>query len=54
MVSELNHEGKLVYVCEVCKFGYVDKASAIVCENFCRAHNACSMEITRRAIYKPN
>ncbi len=43
----------MVYLCEICSFGYADRETARSCENFCRTHNSCSFEITKKAVYKP-
>lgn len=51
MVKKL--EERDVFVCEECGFGYKDKETAEECENFCRTHNSCSMEITKNAVYIP-
>ncbi len=38
------------YYCKICKFGYKNKKTAQACEDFCKTHNACSFEITKKAI----
>lgn len=57
MVSErmmpIQHQGKKIFLCEVCGFGYSDAETATSCENFCKAHNSCSFEITRKAVFRP-
>ena len=38
------------YVCEECKFKYKDKATAQKCENWCKKHKSCNLEITKHAV----
>ncbi len=52
MVKESIRDGKRVFFCEECGFGYADKETARKCEDWCAAHGACSMEITKLAIYR--
>jgi hypothetical protein len=53
MISTAEHDKKVIYICGVCGLGYSDKITAEACEAYCSAHNACSLEITRKAVYKP-
>lgn len=53
MVRREIFEGKQVYVCEECGFGYSEKRLALMCEEFCKRVGACSGEITKLAIMKP-
>ncbi|MBI5228402.1 hypothetical protein HY988_07460 [Candidatus Micrarchaeota archaeon] len=50
MVSKEKYEGKDIHLCVVCGFGYKEKEYAQKCEDFCKAHNSCSMEITVHAV----
>ncbi|MBI2105824.1 hypothetical protein HYT56_03230 [Candidatus Woesearchaeota archaeon] len=50
MVKEIKKENKKYYQCEICKFYYKEKKWAEKCENFCKKHNSCSLEITRHAV----
>jgi rubrerythrin len=53
MVSEKQHEGGHLYICDVCGFGYRKKEQASNCEEFCASTNSCSIAITKDAIYFP-
>jgi hypothetical protein len=53
MVKPYVHEGREIYLCEVCGYGYEERAVAERCEAFCTEHNACSLEITKDAVYRP-
>jgi hypothetical protein len=53
MVSEKQHEGELLYTCDVCGFGYRKKDQAANCEEFCARTNSCSIAITKDAVYFP-
>ena len=50
MVKEINKSGKKYFECEECNFIYKDRKTAEKCEDYCKKHNACSIEITRHAI----
>lgn len=52
MVKEIHKKNQKYYLCEACGFGYDDVQTAIKCENFCKDHNSCSMEITKHAVLK--
>jgi len=54
MVSEFKRKGEAVFVCEFCGFGYSDLDTAERCEEYCDTHGSCSLDITKKAIYKPN
>lgn len=54
MVSELERKSGTVFQCELCGFGYKDLDTAEQCEEYCDTHGSCSLEITKKAIYKPN
>ncbi|MBI5392221.1 hypothetical protein HZB00_04430 [Candidatus Woesearchaeota archaeon] len=38
------------YICDECKLKYGDNALAQKCENWCRKHKSCNLEITKHAI----
>jgi rubrerythrin len=42
-----------VYYCPVCGYGYADQRTAEECRDYCNAHFSCSLEITGKAIRKP-
>ena len=42
-----------IFLCEQCGLGYASENTARACEEFCRANNACSIRITRAAVYRP-
>ncbi len=42
-----------IFLCEECGLGYASETTAQECEAFCKAHNACSVQITRAAVYRP-
>ncbi len=53
MVSEKQHEGERLYLCDVCGFGYRKKEQAESCEEYCARTNSCSIAITKDAVYFP-
>jgi hypothetical protein len=48
MVKEI--KGKTYYQCEICKFYYETRKLAQKCEDFCKEHSSCSLEITKHAV----
>ena len=42
-----------IHLCEECGLGYANEETARECEEFCTTHNACSLQITRAAVYRP-
>lgn len=50
MVSELTKEGKAYYQCEECSFTYDEREIADSCEDWCKKHQSCNLEITRKAV----
>lgn len=47
-------EPEKVYYCRVCGYGYTNEALSRECEEYCSTHNSCSLQITFKAIRKPN
>jgi hypothetical protein len=47
-------EPEKVYYCSVCGYGYANEALAKECEEYCTTHNSCSLQITAKAIRKPD
>jgi hypothetical protein len=41
---------KTLYVCEECKLQYREKYWAEKCEEWCKKHKSCNLEITKHAI----
>ena len=53
MVIEREHEGRTMFLCDICNVGYADRETAQECEDYCRTHNSCSIKITKEAVYHP-
>ncbi|UCH57127.1 MAG: hypothetical protein JSV18_07275 [Candidatus Bathyarchaeota archaeon] len=53
MVSKKEYRGKTIYLCDKCGVGYEIRETAARCEEYCRKHNSCSIEITKEAVYTP-
>jgi hypothetical protein len=51
LVSELRKERKVIYLCELCEFGFADEETAELCEILCYARGSCRVQ--QKAIYKP-
>ena len=47
-------EQEKVYYCSVCGYGYAAEALAKECEEYCTTNNSCSLQITAKAIRKPD
>lgn len=50
MVATADFQGREVHYCEVCALAYDDPELARKCEEWCRTHPTCSLEIGRRAV----
>lgn len=50
MVKELQKGNKKLFVCEECRFAYLDKEMARRCEEFCYKNHSCSSKITKNAV----
>lgn len=50
MVRKLKRENKVLYMCEECGLVYEERIWAEKCEEFCKKHHACSLEITKHAV----
>ncbi len=53
MVTNSSNHGTRLYLCDECGFGYETASIAEACESHCLRYNACSLEITRYAVYRP-
>jgi len=55
MVRTIRDQDREVHVCGDCGLGYATRDLAERCEAHCTTYHACSLEITRHAIYgKPS
>jgi len=50
MVKKIKDNNLILYVCEECGMKYKDESWAIKCENWCREHKSCNLEITKHAV----
>jgi hypothetical protein len=50
MVAAAELQGRQVHYCEVCSLAYEDLELARKCEEYCRTHESCSLEIGRHAL----
>lgn len=50
MVKEIKKNGKTLYICEECGFGYEQKEWAEKCQQWCQQYQSCNLEITQHAI----
>lgn len=50
MVAIAELQGRKVHYCEVCSLAYEDLERARQCEEYCRTHESCSLEIGRYAL----
>ena len=52
MVRPITNNKKLYYKCEECDFDYAEKRLAKKCEDWCRKHKSCNLEIIKYAVKK--
>ena len=50
MVEIISRRGVNFFACDICDLKYANKKIAEECENYCRTHRACSLEITKQAV----
>ena len=52
MVKEkiLKNKKMKCYYCEECEMAYLDKKRAYECEDWCRKHMSCNLEIIKYAV----
>lgn len=50
MVKEISQDNQEIYKCEECGLGYKSKEIAEKCENWCREHKSCNLDIIQNAI----
>jgi len=50
MVQELQKNGTTYYICEACGFAYKEKELAEKCQQWCKEHQSCNLEITQHAV----
>jgi len=50
MVEETNFKRRIVFKCMKCGWMYEDKKWAEKCEDYCKKHNACRLDIVKHAI----
>jgi len=49
MVKEIIKNKKKYYICKECNFVYKEKILAQKCEEYCKKHHSCNLEITEHA-----
>jgi hypothetical protein len=50
MVKSISFGKGVAFQCEECGFKYLDEETAGRCEDFCKTHKSCSIQITRNAL----
>ena len=53
MVDKIQRKGKIVYLCELCGYGYKSLETAEECEEYCDTHKSYSQNIHGCAVAKP-
>ena len=53
MVSDKQHEGERLFLCDVCGFGYGKMDQVESCEEYYTRTNSCSIKITKDAVNFP-
>ncbi len=52
MVNKIKLKGKDAFECEECMFAYSDRKLAGKCENWCKKHKSCNLDIIRFAVQR--
>lgn len=50
MVKQMTKEGRKHFVCEECGFSYAERVLAEKCQDWCKKHSSCNLEIIKHAI----
>ena len=50
MVKEILKAGKKYFQCNECKLFYKNRNIAEKCENWCKEHNSCKLEIIKNNV----
>ena len=50
MVSEIARGDKKLFICEECGFAYPEMEWALKCQEWCRKHKSCNLEIAKHRI----
>ena len=50
MVATAELKGRKAYYCEVCLLAYENLTLAQKCEDYCRTHPSCSLDVGRQAV----
>jgi len=50
MVKKIEKGKEVLYQCEECGFHYKSEQLAKQCEDWCRAHHSCNLEIIKDAV----
>lgn len=55
MVTKKLVNGKVVFICDICGLGYLDKGTAQKCEDWCGKNpETCNLQISMKAVYSPD
>ena len=46
--------GGPIHICGECGLGYLDVKDALACEEHCRKSRSCSLDIAKKAVYRPD
>lgn len=50
MTQEVNKDGKFLHRCEECNLLYHDSEKAQKCEEWCKEHHSCNLELIKDAV----
>ncbi|MDH5695920.1 MAG: hypothetical protein OEZ00_04865 [Dehalococcoidia bacterium] len=50
VVRETKKNGKILYICEECGFAYERKEWAEKCQQWCKRHQSCNVEIIQHGV----
>ena len=53
LVERTHSKYGLIYICELCGFGYSDVETAERCEEFCDLHGGSALNINCMAVFRP-
>jgi len=50
MVKKIEEKGEVLYQCEECGLYYREEETAQKCEDWCKEHNSCNLDIVKDAV----
>jgi hypothetical protein len=50
MIKKVEKKGKVLFICEECGLAYEQKEWAEKCQQWCKEHQSCNLEIIQHSV----